>query len=357
MPMSSDVDVESQIQETAEDAVAKDGPFVPGVNCTNINDVSEFGDVEYYMWERYYIQNKSRGTIIQLSNAVTNLEKFIKQSDRFDCSVEDVDNRVAKQFKMWLVDRVQPSTAASYINELDSMAQFYLSDGYYPGNPFENLTDGINTSADDNSASYQTNERITVDDTKLREAIRSTHGSMKIVLLAVLVKTGIRLSEACNLDWEDINIDHPLADDLLPDSRFELSDDPDTIYIDSDKTHTTTDVYTAGNKRKVDSWIPIDNELKRLLLWHALTRERRFDGENPVLMVDDDPVDKPSNRLPTTTGWKRVKELTVPLTRSISGSPFLLTDSKSLVSTPSILCSPSHSNRFFFGCNRSADFG
>jgi integrase len=305
--MNSEVDIESEMQVVAKEAVDLDGQFVPGIERTNIEDVSEFGDFEYYAWERYYNQGKSPTTISDFFSAVSSLERFLQQSNKFNCDPDDIGKRGAKGFKRWLIGEVEDDTAGSYISKLDNMAQFYLSDGYYAGNPFNGLSDTIETSSTrSKSSSFQTNERISVDDSRLREAIRSTHGSQKIVLLALLVKTGVRISEACNLDWEDVNIDHPLADDLLPEPRFELSDYPDTIYIDCDKTEETHGTRSSGNKRKVDTRIPIDDELKRLLLWHALVRERRFDGENPVFMSNNCPMNESSDRLGTATAWKRV---------------------------------------------------
>jgi len=310
MPMNSEVDIESEMQEVAKEAVDLDGPFVPGIQRTNIEDVSEFGDFEYYAWERYYNQSKSPSTINTFFNSVSSLGRFLHQSDKINCDPEDIGKKGTKRFKRWLTGEVENDTASEYISALDNMAQFYLSDGYYPGNPFNGLSDTIETSSTrSKSSSFQTNERIVVDDSRLREAIRSTHGAQTIVLLALLVKTGVRVSEACNLDWEDVNIDHPLADDLLPEPRFELSDNPDTIYIDCDKTEETYDTSSGGNKRKVDTRIPIDNELKRLLLWHALVRERRFDDENPVFITNDNPDNKSSDRLGAATAWSRVTKV------------------------------------------------
>ncbi len=307
MPMNSEVDIKSEIQEVAEEAVDCDGPFVPRIEYTDIEDVSKFGDFEYYAWERYYNHGKSRSTIRSFFNAVASLEKFLQESDKINSDPENIGKRGAKEFKRWLLGEVANDTAKEYIGHFDKMAQFYLSNGYYPGNPFNGLSDSIETnSATNKSSSFQTNERISVDDSRLREAIRSTHGSQKIVLLALLVKTGVRVSEACNIDWEDVNINHPLADDLLPEPRFELSDCPDTIYVDSSKTEDTYSTNTNGNKRKVDTRIPIDDELKRLLLWHALIRERRFDGENPVFMVNTQPRNDSCERLSTHTAWQRV---------------------------------------------------
>jgi len=310
MPMSSEVDVEAEMHEKAQEAVEMNEPFVPSIGHTDIDDTNKFSDFEYYAWEEYYTQHKGRASIRQFYNAVSKLEEFIEQSDRVNCSPEDIGKREAKRFARWITTNVDNRTASVYINQLDNMAQFYVSDGYYPGNPFDGLTATIDTEINKNrSRSYQDNERITVEDSRLREAIRSTHGTQKIVLLALLVKTGIRISEACNLDWEDITIEHDLADDLLPEPRFELSDYSDVIYIDSTKTEETYDSDTEGNKRKVDSRIPIDAELKRLLLWHGMTRERRFDDQNPVFMIHNQPNNKSSARLSTSTAWKRVVQL------------------------------------------------
>jgi integrase len=310
MPMSNDTDVEREMAEAAQDAVASDGPFIPGIERTDINDVSEFGDFEYYAWQRYYDMGKATKTIDEFFCAVSKLEQFVNESDRIDCSANDIDQREAKLFKRWLIDQVEPETTAKYISNLDRMCQLYMSNGYYPGNPFTGLRDTINTGNQNKSSSYQSNERITVDDSRLREAIRSTHGTQKIILLAILLKTGVRISEAINLDWEDIHLDHSLADDLLPEPRFELSDYPDTLYVDSDKTEdTNASTKVSGNKREADTYIPIDSELKRLLIWHALTRERRFDDKNPVLTTNDKPSDKPSDRLSKGTAWDRIRSL------------------------------------------------
>lgn len=306
MPMSSDTDIEEKMKEAAQDAVASEGRFISGMDRTDISDTDDFGDFEYYAWERYYNQNKSRSTVRDFFNAVSNLEQFVYESEKIDCSADNISDKEAEMFTRWLTDEVEAATAKSYISHLDNMCQLYRSDGYYPGNPFKNLADTIDTdSANNLSKSYQSNERITVDDSRLREAIRSTHGSNEIVLLAILIKTGVRISEALNLDWEDVNIDHSLSDDLIPESRFELSDYPDTIYIDTDKTEETNQVNAIdGNKRKVDTHIPIDSELKRLLIWHALTRERRFDDDNPVLMSGN--IGGP-DRLGKYTAWDRIK--------------------------------------------------
>lgn len=298
MPMENNGDIRSEMQDRAKEAVAVDGRIVPGIPRTEISSVGEYGDFEYWAQEMYEVRGKAPGTVREFYNAVSSLERFIEQSDTVNCEPTDIDERDAKKYKNWIETEVEPSTAKSYINNLDTMANFYLSKGYYPGNPFNNLADGINTSNNrDRSSSFQMNDRITVDDSRLREAIRSTHGSQKIVLLAILVKTGVRISECVNLDWEDININHSLADDILPEPRFEVSDMTDTIYVSSEKT---------GNKREVSSWIPIDGELKRLLLWHALTRERRFQDQNPVLMSDHHPQEKPSDRLRSNTAWRQV---------------------------------------------------
>ena len=310
MPMNSEIDIEKEMRERAQEAVEMDEPFVPGITRTDIDDVDEFGDFEYYAWERYYTQNKGTSTIKLFYNAVSKIEEFIEQSERVNCRPENFGMTEAKRFKQWVTSDIKKDTASTYISKLDNMAQFYLSRGHYQGNPFDGLSDAIDTGSGRNdSKSFQDNERISVEDSKLREAIRSTHGSQKIVLLALLVKTGIRASEACNLDWEDITISHDFADDLFPEPRFELSDNSDMIYIDSTKTEDSYDVATEGNKRKADSRIPVDGELKRLLLWHALTRERRFDGQNPVLMVSSDPMCKSSDRLSAQVAWVRVKDL------------------------------------------------
>jgi integrase len=303
--MSSDTSIEEKMAEAAEEAVASDGSFIPGVSRTDITDTDDFGDFEYWAWEQYYNRGKTAGTVSLFFTAVSSLERFVDESNKIHCSADNITDRETPMFKRWLLGQIEPYTASQYINHLDNMCQHFVANDYYPGNPFEGLAETIDSKSRQ-SSSFQTNERTDVDDSRLREAIRSTHGSSKIVLLAMLIKTGIRISEAINLDWEDIHIDHDISDDLIPAPRFELSDDPDTIYIDADKTGEDNPTDSAGNKRKVNSVIPIDGELKRLLIWHALTRERRFDDENPVFMSGNNAG---SDRLEVQTAWRRIMRL------------------------------------------------
>lgn len=312
MPMNSETDIPAEMRERAKRAILSDDSIVPGIERMNIDSIEQYGDFEYIAEEKYVYKNEKTSTVSDFLCAVAKLEEFVEESDIVDCRAEDIGEREAKEFKKWLLSDkggVGDQTAQAYIRHLSNMADFYVSKGYYEGNPLADINIDVDYSRDQ-SSSFQSNERIVVDDNKLRKAIRSAHGSQVIVLLAVLLKTGIRVSECCNLDWEDINIDHKLADDLLPDPRYELSEIPDAIYVDCNKTESTYKSESGGNKRKVSSYIPIDDELKRLLIWHALVHEQRFDDENPVFITENKPTmgRKTTDRLTTATAWRKVRD-------------------------------------------------
>lgn len=94
-------------------------------------------------------------------------------------------------------------------------------------------------------------------------------------------KTGIRIGELYNIDLPFLNLDHKIFEETVVRHDItlheEVADHSDSFYIPSEPT--MGEVYRSekrkrGNKRKRDTLIPVDSELKRALLdWLAARPE------------------------------------------------------------------------------------
>lgn len=110
------------------------------------------------------------------------------------------------------------------------------------------------------------------------EYLRSIKDFQMRAIGVSLSKTGFRKGECLNIDLPFIHIDDPIYEEVLDTHGIDLHENikekPDSIYIPSEPR--VGDVFRgeqreAGNKRKVDTYIPIDEELKQALLdWLAV---------------------------------------------------------------------------------------
>jgi integrase len=84
-------------------------------------------------------------------------------------------------------------------------------------------------------------------------------------IIGIQLKTGLRAGEVCNLRISELHISHRELQQQYPDlgSHPALQDHDDVIYIPADRD---------GNKSSNPRLIPIDDELRWLLLRHLLTR-------------------------------------------------------------------------------------
>lgn len=97
-------------------------------------------------------------------------------------------------------------------------------------------------------------------------------------------KTGERIGENLNTDLPLIHLDHEIFYNTLDQHgasvHSEISDKPDTLYIPSEPTmgeQFRGEERAVGNKRKRDTFVPIDPELKKALLdWLAVRPETEY---------------------------------------------------------------------------------
>lgn len=290
--MNSNRDVLAEMQKQVQLHINSDETWEP---WGPLDLPDDYGDWEFYA-DRLKEQSKY-GALSTLSNTRTAVIAFRDDTGLID-DLTDFDDYEAEKFASWLEEYVDKgSTVDNYISSIRGMASFYDSCRYYDGNPFSNVE-----SRDDSSPpSPFDNNRVKLDIGQLIDGVSNVGlKNVDSIVVIVLTKTGIRISELCNIDDRDINIDHPVSKLLEQTPRVEIDDKPDTLFIDSNKSKESHDDSTEGNKRKVGTFIPIDDEMKQCLIWYILSRPRNLSDENPFFRRYT------GERISTRVGSKRV---------------------------------------------------
>lgn len=154
-------------------------------------------------------------------------------------------------------------TIKEKLNHLSQAYQFWQDDSVFPHpsdyNPFEvgrKMTNlGNKSKKDFHDISLSTLQDIFADIENIR--FRAIVGCQ--------LKLGLRASELSNLKLQDIHLSHATLQDLYPElgSNPALGEYSDVVYVSPER---------EGNKSEVPRLIPIDDELRWLLIRHLLPR-------------------------------------------------------------------------------------
>jgi len=196
------------------------------------------------------------------------IDSPIKQFNRFleenEYEIEDIGAKQAAEFAAYLRgEGLAEHTVSTYYSQLTVFVSWYQSRGVFDYNPFDIATDDrVEFNLPDTVKRH-----VELDD--LRSYIKTIRDPSLLTFVVLLLKTGIRLAEAYNLDLRDINLDHPLSSSM-PDVRAEIYGDSDVIYIDStiEADEYNGETRERANKKNSTRILPIDSELKDTLVWY-----------------------------------------------------------------------------------------
>jgi integrase len=215
--------------------------------------------VEYFV-EHLRSTGKAEGTIKKYQRAFRYLREYLE-------SVGLQPGEATDQHCIELISQMRTqmsaTTATSYAHNINRFYQFFSNRGTFETNPMAVALDDVELSRDTGSHRRE----ISVDE--MREFIRQVSDPQTFSIVVLFAKTGIRRGELANLDRHDLHIDHPGAKRVLPTPRSEISDRPDSLFISSDigvGDVVRGEVRETGNKRKCDTIVPLDGELKQTLL-------------------------------------------------------------------------------------------
>lgn len=159
------------------------------------------------------------------------------------------------------------STVATYASYLHRFYAYMTQVGELSENPMTLVMEEMDESIDSNPS------RRDLSVPQMRTFLSTITHPLDRAVFLTLLKTGMRVGELCNLDLRDVSVDqiqafHPIT------VRPQLDHKPDSIFISADPSVdkvTNGEQRSASNKRKRDTIIPVDQELRMALLrWVAI---------------------------------------------------------------------------------------
>ncbi|MFC7057224.1 tyrosine-type recombinase/integrase [Halovenus salina] len=246
---------------------------------TSTQQSSTQDHVEYFLDDIRY-QGKSPRTQAAYERVLRDFETYLSSRD---LSLSGANHRDCMAYIHQLRGEVASSTVATYASYLHRFYDYMTRVDVFDNNPMaivvEELDESINTDP--------TRRDISV--TAMRSFLESATHPLDRAVLMMLLKTGIRAGELCNLDTRDVFLaESPIESTHRP----RLDGRPDSLYIDSAPANGT--VYngerrSASNKRKRATTIPVDDELQAVLTeWLAARPDPVSDADPLFVSTSDD---------------------------------------------------------------------
>jgi integrase len=210
--------------------------------------------------------------------------------NELDYNIDDIQrSHVREILELWEDDdSLSNGRIDVHLNNMSRMADWCVTQAsvadYNPFKPYksEYKTDRRNKT-----------EKIEIPLEQLRKLVWAfeKHRIEVFVFIVIILKTGLRHAEALNLDLRDINLDHPISE-KMPQPRQEVYNNSDSLYVDSNISELQVhngEKRAHGNKKNSHRIIPIDDELKSLIVWWMKMLPPTVSDAKPLLRQLNDP--------------------------------------------------------------------
>lgn len=257
------------------------------------NDLGE--NESLFSFYKRHTTNEEYGTY---KTAYNHLKKFCQKERIKITSISDPE---AEKFCWYLKQDIcrsdrsglKEETAEAYVMHLSWMFGWIVENtDYLDWQPFDDVPKEEIFEYDQRESKKRD---IPLDD--LRQHVRNITSPNLFVLTTIMLKAGLRIGEVADLTYRDINLDHPVAE-YMPEVREEIRSLPDTLYIDSSK---------KNSKEKSYREIPIDQELKSVLIWYIKMSPPTKESPHP-LIIDLNSCNGNYTRLGTVRLWEYFSE-------------------------------------------------
>lgn len=222
--------------------------------------------IEYFIEEKQI--NSMDETIRNYRTALGHLQEFL---DEEGLEPGELKEREAKRFVGDLEDQVAGRTANDYAIAVSEFYGFFSKRGTFETNP-------VSLVLDDWDFDIEHKEQREIPIEAVREILRNEHLPRRILIFTIIPKTGIRIGELHAMNLEDVHLDHPAAQEYMPDPRYEIENEPDTLYIPP---------VLGGDKRNAGTHVPIDDELKQALLYWLSVYQPTPPGEDDRPLIQN----------------------------------------------------------------------
>lgn len=229
--------------------------------------------IEYFLEDMEY-HGRSNRTRSAYARVLRDFQKSLENSN-----LDDVSHRDCLAWIADLRSNASESTVASYAAYLHRFYAYMNEVGVFDENPMTLVMEEL-----DESIATDPNRRdVSVDG--MANFVQSIGHPLAKAIILTLLKTGIRAGEACNLDLRDINLDT----DAVPTGtvRPQLSGRPNTIFISDEPVQGATingERRETSNKRKRETVIPVDDELRSVLIEWLAIRPDTPSPANPLFV-------------------------------------------------------------------------
>jgi len=224
--------------------------------------MSEEEDPIEYFLEDMGFHGRSRRTRAAYERVLRDFRASLDDSQDLD----SVSHRDCLAYIATLRGDAADSTVASYAAYLHRFYAYMNEVGAFEENPMTLVMEEL-----DEEISTDPNRRdISIEE--MASFVQSIGHPLAKGVIGLLLKTGMRAGEACNLDLRDLNLrDAPVPTGPV---RPQLEGRPNTLFVSNEPVQDAEingEVRETSNKRKRETVIPIDDELRRVLIdWLAI---------------------------------------------------------------------------------------
>ncbi|MDG5778304.1 tyrosine-type recombinase/integrase [Haloarculaceae archaeon H-GB2-1] len=241
--------------------------------------------IEYYVDELTF-HGKSQRTLDAYERVLREFESFVTDPTTTGQAVDSLGSVGRRECMAWvhsLRDDCSPSTVATYASYLHRFYSYMTQVGAFDANPMALVREEMDESIDTDP----TRRDVSLDE--MRSFLTDITHPLDRSIFVTLLKTGMRVGELCNLDLQDLHLDGVPTDGVNP--RVAIAGRPDSLFVDNDPARGAEhngETRTASNKRKRDTVIPVDAELKSVLSRWLLARPDARSPAEPVFCSTTD---------------------------------------------------------------------
>ncbi len=223
--------------------------------------------VSYFLQDIEY-HGRNERTETAYRRVLLDFEAFLE--NQFGKKPTEAQYRDCMAFTHELRSQHSPSTVATYASYLNRFYTYLERVGRHDDNPMTLILEEMNESIETNPS------RRDVSLNEMRSFVQTVQHPLHRAIIMTFLKTGMRAGELCNLDLVDLHLEHQAG---FWHPRAHIAERPDALFVSTEHTYgreSGGERRSASNKRKRETVIPVDAELKRALLgWLAIRPDDR----------------------------------------------------------------------------------
>jgi integrase/recombinase XerC len=198
----------------------------------------------------------------------------------------EADQRECMAWVHSLRDAHSQSTVATYASYLHRFYAYMMQVEAFESNPMALVVEEMDETIEKDP------QRREISLATMREFVEEIDHPLDRAVVVLLLKTGMRVGELCNLDLRDLALDAEDLEMVYPlGTRGQLSERADSLYIASDVSRGSVvngEKRCAANKRRRATVVPVDAELRRALRRWLVVRPNTAAAAEPLFVSTKD---------------------------------------------------------------------